>query len=301
MSIEKLEYFFMIAKYNSISKASKELYVSISSLSLALKSLENELGYSLFIRNGKRMHLSEAGKQILPYVKQIIEDAKKIKIPLYDTIACPSVKVGISESSLIFEVNEHHMQNHKFNINYVNAPALELLQQLKKQQLDLVITSNLIDDPSFIRTSLVELQPMLAINKTMLEDEAQEIAALHLERLPFIILTDHLSHQLLTQKIVADLSIKPTFLYCHDSLGLNKWLYEKRGVFVISSIEKDFLWTNAIQFIELPSSLSLKYYLYKNVNSNCLVEIEDVEKYLKQIFVDVGTRAAHEQIKIDSE
>ncbi|MDB7102163.1 LysR family transcriptional regulator [Enterococcus mundtii] len=33
MSIEKLEYFYMIARFNSLSQASKELHVSISSLS----------------------------------------------------------------------------------------------------------------------------------------------------------------------------------------------------------------------------------------------------------------------------
>ena len=37
MTIEKLEYFYTIAKYNSISKAASELHVSKSTLSASLK------------------------------------------------------------------------------------------------------------------------------------------------------------------------------------------------------------------------------------------------------------------------
>ena len=48
MTIEKLEYFYTIAKYNSISKAASELHVSKSTLSASLKDLESELGHLLF-------------------------------------------------------------------------------------------------------------------------------------------------------------------------------------------------------------------------------------------------------------
>lgn len=65
MSIEKLEYFYMIARFNSLSQASKELHVSISSLSSSLKSLEQEIGTDLFERHGKKIILSTHGKAIL--------------------------------------------------------------------------------------------------------------------------------------------------------------------------------------------------------------------------------------------
>ena len=106
MSIEKLEYFYIIAKYSSLSKASQELYVVVSSLSSALKSLENELGYDLFLRQGKKLILSEKGEKILPVVKRIIDEAKKIQFPLYQMIDLPIFKVGISESIFIFEAVE---------------------------------------------------------------------------------------------------------------------------------------------------------------------------------------------------
>lgn len=52
MTIEKLEYFYTIAKYNSISKAASELHVSKSTLSASLKDLESELGHLLLTVTG---------------------------------------------------------------------------------------------------------------------------------------------------------------------------------------------------------------------------------------------------------
>lgn len=72
MSIEKLEYFYVVAKYVSLTRASQELYVGISSLSSAIKSLESELGFDLFVRQGKKLELSTAGREILPYVKKFL-------------------------------------------------------------------------------------------------------------------------------------------------------------------------------------------------------------------------------------
>lgn len=49
MTIEKLEYFYTIAKYNSISKAASELHVSKSTLSASLKDLESWAIYFLTV------------------------------------------------------------------------------------------------------------------------------------------------------------------------------------------------------------------------------------------------------------
>lgn len=287
MSIEKLEYFYVIAKYNSLSKASKELFIGISSLSSALKSLENELGYDLFTRHGKKLVLSEEGQRILPFVKRIIEEAKKIHFPLYQMIDRPSFRVGISESVLIFEAGECTCCNDSYTINYVNDAPLELLKQLKHKEIDLVITSCLMDDPQFERCSLIRSKMLLAANQSLVTNELRQAAAEDLEKFPFIILTDHVGHQQLTQRTAEYFNIDPEYLYCHDSLGIHKWLNEKKAIFVIHAIEKELLTNESIGFLTLPSALSLDYYLYKNKNSQQVFDIEEVENDLKRTFKEI--------------
>lgn len=64
MNIEALKYFQYIAKYKNITQAAKHLYISQSTLSRHIMSLENELGVKLFERNNKMVSLTEAGKML---------------------------------------------------------------------------------------------------------------------------------------------------------------------------------------------------------------------------------------------
>ncbi|MGL5437936.1 MAG: LysR family transcriptional regulator [Lachnospiraceae bacterium] len=64
MNIEALKYFQYIAKYKNITQAAKHLYISQSTLSRHIMSLENELGVKLFERNNKMVTLTEAGKML---------------------------------------------------------------------------------------------------------------------------------------------------------------------------------------------------------------------------------------------
>jgi len=62
MNVETLKYFQYIAKYKNITQAAKHLYISQSTLSRHIMTLENELGVRLFERNNKMVTLTEAGK-----------------------------------------------------------------------------------------------------------------------------------------------------------------------------------------------------------------------------------------------
>lgn len=289
MSIEKLEYFYVIAKYNSLSKASQELFVGISSLSSALKSLENELGYELFTRYGKKLMLSEEGKEILPFVKRIIEEARKIHFPLYQRVERPTFKVGVSESVFLFEAGEYPCTNEAYTITYTHAAPLALLNQLKQKEVDLVITNSLVDDPQLERTPLIRSKIVLAANSSMIPALSQATPE-SLAKLPFIVLSDHLGHQQLTQRMTDYFQIAPEYLYCQDSLGIHKWLHLQKGVCVIHAIEKEWLANEWVHFFSLPPALSLEYYLYKNRSNSELFGIEEVEAHVKQLFKEIARK-----------
>jgi LysR family transcriptional regulator, transcription activator of glutamate synthase operon len=61
MEIYQLRYFLAIAQTSNIAEASKKLHVSQSSMSVALSSLERELGFDLFDRNGRRLSINANG------------------------------------------------------------------------------------------------------------------------------------------------------------------------------------------------------------------------------------------------
>lgn len=63
MNFLQLEYFLTILKYNSISKAASELYITQPALSQQLIHLEKELDTKLFYRKGNSLILTEAGER----------------------------------------------------------------------------------------------------------------------------------------------------------------------------------------------------------------------------------------------
>ena len=61
MEFSQLQYFLATAKYKQITRASEMLYVSQSTVSMAISRLEEELGTRLFERSGRSLTLTEAG------------------------------------------------------------------------------------------------------------------------------------------------------------------------------------------------------------------------------------------------
>jgi DNA-binding transcriptional LysR family regulator len=71
MNLHQLHVFRSAALNGSFTKASAELHISQSTVSLYIKHLEEELGCPLFIRVGRRAVLSPAGELLVIHVKKI--------------------------------------------------------------------------------------------------------------------------------------------------------------------------------------------------------------------------------------
>lgn len=71
LNYHHLQYFHAIATHGSIAKASKNMHITPQTLSAQLSLLENQLGYSLFERKGKRLVLNDMGHITLSYAQEI--------------------------------------------------------------------------------------------------------------------------------------------------------------------------------------------------------------------------------------
>ena len=74
MDIKDLKVFQTIAKEESITKASRILYMTPQGISKIVKNLEAEMGCRLFTRNKSGMQLTESGRRFLEYADKDIED-----------------------------------------------------------------------------------------------------------------------------------------------------------------------------------------------------------------------------------
>lgn len=79
MQLHQLVYFIKVAEKGSINKAAEELFLSQPNLSQSIKSLEQEIGVPLFIRNNKGTTLTEDGKKLYEYASVIIQQMEIIE------------------------------------------------------------------------------------------------------------------------------------------------------------------------------------------------------------------------------
>ncbi len=97
MEIVHLVYFVEVARQESFTKASENLYVSQSTISKLIKNLESELGVILFHRAPKKVLLTDAGYLLFEKAKLILDTLNSIHTELYNLAGTPSghLKIGI--------------------------------------------------------------------------------------------------------------------------------------------------------------------------------------------------------------
>lgn len=91
MTIQQCKYVLAIARTGSFSEAAKQLFIAQSSLSISVKSLEQELEIKIFERAGSGVYLTDEGSEFVKYATQICENSdyiterykKKISKKLY--------------------------------------------------------------------------------------------------------------------------------------------------------------------------------------------------------------------------
>lgn len=84
LNYNQLYYFYQIAETGSIAMASKKVLISSPALSMQLKELEESLGTALFTRSGNKLVLTEAGKIVHEYARDIFNLGYELKDTLND-------------------------------------------------------------------------------------------------------------------------------------------------------------------------------------------------------------------------
>lgn len=95
MEWNQLQKFLAVAREENMSKAAELLDTSQPSLSQTIKRLEEELGYELFVREGKRIRLNESGKVMMQTVIQMDELMQNTRLRLEELNGMKHSEVSI--------------------------------------------------------------------------------------------------------------------------------------------------------------------------------------------------------------
>lgn len=146
MDTRTLQTFLRVRDLGSFTKAAAELGYAQSTVTVQIRQLENELGYPLFDRLGKRVYLTDWGRQFLPYAMQIVELAQQAVSLRKDPLQMRgTLRLGVLESLLFTTLTEvlpkFQAQFPLVELEVKMGRARDLMTWLKENKLDLVYYS----------------------------------------------------------------------------------------------------------------------------------------------------------------
>ena len=101
MELQKLRYFYTVAKFEHVTKAAEYISIAQPALTQAIKSLEKEFGVPLFEKRGRNVVLTEFGKHLQGRLEVILPqlDALPTEIEQLKNSATKTVKLNILAAS----------------------------------------------------------------------------------------------------------------------------------------------------------------------------------------------------------
>ena len=74
MDLRQLEYVVAVSDHGTFTRAAAAVHVSQPSLSHGIRTLENELGVELFLRLGRTIAITAAGRQVIDAARRVVRD-----------------------------------------------------------------------------------------------------------------------------------------------------------------------------------------------------------------------------------
>lgn len=133
MKIEYLKYALITAGCGSINKAAAQLMISQPHLSSSLKSLEDELGFTLFYRTNKGIQQTREGESFLPIARRMLSDYERMSnIKAGEEInhfhLCATYHTAVEEAFSLL-CSEYH-DKHNLSFSLTNMDSFRVIEHV---------------------------------------------------------------------------------------------------------------------------------------------------------------------------
>jgi DNA-binding transcriptional LysR family regulator len=169
LTLRQLQVFESAARHLSFSRAAKELHLSQPGVSMQIKQLEETVGHPLFEQLGKKMFLTEVGREVLRASQAIAQQLVDLEDTLNDLrgLKQGTLTVGVVSTVSYFAIRliSQFRQEHpevRITLNVVNRETL--LEQLANNEVDLALmgqppTGHDLESTPFMENPLVVIAP----------------------------------------------------------------------------------------------------------------------------------------------
>ncbi|CEN88141.1 LysR family transcriptional regulator [[Clostridium] sordellii] len=267
MDLKQLEVFVAVAKYNSFSKAAKELFLTQPTVSAHIQNLEKNLDTVLVNRNNKVITLTKAGEILYEHAIYILNNCKKAiydikeysgKIEGVIDIACSS----IPETYILPDFLKNFYSDYpnvKFSISRYDSQ--DAISEILNERISFGFVGSKVNNKQVEYIDLIDDELVLITPfDLIIENEDNYIDLDKLSGLKFIMRKDGSGTQsLLINKLKSHkipINNLDTIAYVESNESIKEMVKLGLGVSFVS-------YTSVIDYINLRK---VRYYKIKNLN-----------------------------------
>jgi|HigsolmetaAR203D_1030402.scaffolds.fasta_scaffold00004_36 DNA-binding transcriptional LysR family regulator len=212
---EWIEMFASVVEHSSINRASQALNISQPALSRKLKKLEQTLGVQLFVRLGKRLELTAAGKMTYQYALQLRELHKRYirELMQYQSTTRKAVTISASlttlQSSLPDLISLFIQHDPALDIQTITGKTHEVVTFVREQRAHLGLVASRIEEPGMACVPLFDDHLMLVVpsDHPLTRETPLTVAALH--GVPMILFSKGTWYRILVDELFTKYRIVP--------------------------------------------------------------------------------------------
>ena len=240
MTFQQLQYILEVYKTGSVSKAAENLFISRSSVSSSISSLENELGCPIFIRTLQGLTPSEKGQKILEYADKICQ-THQLMTNLGDMSEAKHIGIGINGYPPVIEAAaalvEEFKERKDIRFSFGVYTVTEIVDKLSLFEIEAAVFSRLGNIQFSVETILenrgLQFKTISAIPTTLIIGNRHPLAQkedLCLRDLEDDIFLDTIAKEISRNSYLRSvMKIQPDRILCTNSSALRHQLL-KQGI-----------------------------------------------------------------------
>jgi len=169
LTLRQLEVFAAVARHGSYTRAAEELHLSQPAVSMQIRQLEDTAGLPLFEKLGKKIHLTQAGREFFHYSQAIGRQLQELDevIESLKGVHTGHLRLSVATTANYFATRllaafSRRYPGTTFSLDVTNRKTL--LDQLASNETDLVIMGKPpeeleLDATPFMENPLVIIAP----------------------------------------------------------------------------------------------------------------------------------------------
>jgi DNA-binding transcriptional LysR family regulator len=154
VTIRHLRIFIEVVTRGSMSAAASRLYISQPTVSQAIRELEEHYGVLLFNRLNRRLYITDAGKRLFSYAKDVVRQFDELEEKMLNTNKKEKIRIGstmtVGECILSDIINIFSKKEPKIEVySYMNNTQV-IENKLLNSEIDIGIVEGEIKSPDLI-------------------------------------------------------------------------------------------------------------------------------------------------------